>query len=209
MRFDRPPRAPRSGSKASRRSTAPSASRRSPSRDIDLEVGAGEFISIMGPSGLRQEHAAERDRPARRADRGPRDAQRRADHVVTRDRALARVRNRELGFIFQTFHLIADLPVVDNVELPLLYRRMSAGERAQRWRSPRSTRWASARACTTSRRSCRAASSSVSPSRGRLSAIRASCSPTSRPATSTRRWATRSWRCSRGCRPTSTRRSSW
>jgi putative ABC transport system ATP-binding protein len=39
------------------------------------------------------------------------------------------VRNRELGFVFQTFHLIADLPVIDNVELPLLYRRLSAAAR--------------------------------------------------------------------------------
>ena len=39
------------------------------------------------------------------------------------------MRNREIGFIFQTFHLISDLSVVDNVELPLLYRRMSNAER--------------------------------------------------------------------------------
>jgi len=39
------------------------------------------------------------------------------------------VRNREIGFVFQSFHLIADLSVLDNVEIPLLYRRMAGGER--------------------------------------------------------------------------------
>ena len=45
------------------------------------------------------------------------------------DRALAAIRNKEIGFVFQTFHLIPDLTVVDNVEIPLLYRRLSNGER--------------------------------------------------------------------------------
>jgi putative ABC transport system ATP-binding protein len=46
-----------------------------------------------------------------------------------RDRALAAVRNKELGFVFQTFHLISDLSVMDNVQIPLLYRKLSNGER--------------------------------------------------------------------------------
>ncbi len=49
--------------------------------------------------------------------------------VRTATRHVAKIRNREIGFIFQTFHLISDLSVVDNVELPLLYRRMSNAER--------------------------------------------------------------------------------
>src|SRR6185503_17550733 len=44
----------------------------------------------------------------------------------------ARVRNREIGFIFQSFNLIGDLTVYENVELPLTYRRMPASERKQR-----------------------------------------------------------------------------
>ena len=44
----------------------------------------------------------------------------------------ARIRNREIGFIFQSFNLIGDLTVYENVELPLTYRGMSAGERKQR-----------------------------------------------------------------------------
>jgi len=49
-----------------------------------------------------------------------------------RDRPLARIRNEELGFVFQTFHLIPDLTVLDNVEIPLLYRRLSGAERRKR-----------------------------------------------------------------------------
>jgi len=48
------------------------------------------------------------------------------------DRVVARLRNRQIGFVFQTFHLIADLSIVDNVEIPLLYRKMSGGERRRR-----------------------------------------------------------------------------
>jgi putative ABC transport system ATP-binding protein len=51
-----------------------------------------------------------------------------------RDPQLARLRNRELGFVFQTFHLIPDLRVTDNVEVPLLYGRHSALERRERVR---------------------------------------------------------------------------
>ena len=95
---------------------------------IDLEVGSGEFISIMGPSGCGKSTLLNLigllDVPT-----SGRVTLNGEAITSSTDRALARVRNRELGFIFQTFHLIADLPVVDNVELPLLYRRTSAGER--------------------------------------------------------------------------------
>ena len=46
------------------------------------------------------------------------------------DRKLAKIRNRQIGFIFQTFHLVADLSVLDNVEIPLLYRRTPGGRAA-------------------------------------------------------------------------------
>jgi putative ABC transport system ATP-binding protein len=48
------------------------------------------------------------------------------------DRKLARIRGGEIGFIFQAYHLISDLNVVDNVEIPLLYRRMSGSERRKK-----------------------------------------------------------------------------
>lgn len=95
---------------------------------IDLVVGAGEFISIMGPSGCGKSTLLNiiglLDVPTtgRVALNGGAIASR-------RDRELAGIRNREIGFVFQTFHLIPDLAVIDNVEIPLLYRRMSNGER--------------------------------------------------------------------------------
>jgi putative ABC transport system ATP-binding protein len=51
------------------------------------------------------------------------------------DKHVARLRNDTFGFIFQSFHLINDLRVIDNVELPLLYRSMSASERRSRARA--------------------------------------------------------------------------
>jgi putative ABC transport system ATP-binding protein len=95
---------------------------------IDLTVREGEFISIMGPSGCGKSTLLNLigllDAPTKgRIALGGRPV------ASYRDRALAEIRNRELGFVFQTFHLVADLSVRDNVELPLLYRRGSGAER--------------------------------------------------------------------------------
>ena len=158
--------------------------------DVNLDVGEGEFISIMGPSGCGKSTLLNLmgllDAPTKGT------VQINGSPIATyRDRALAAIRNKEIGFVFQTFHLISDLSVLDNVQIPLLYRRMSNGERRKLAEAALDRVGLSARASITSRRSSPAASSSASPSPARSSAARASCSPTSRPATSTRRWATR------------------
>lgn len=96
--------------------------------DINLTIEQGEFVSIMGPSGCGKSTLLNLmgllDEPSE-------GRIKLNDQVVNsyRDRDLARIRNRDLGFIFQTFHLIPDLKVVDNVELPLLYRSGSAKQR--------------------------------------------------------------------------------
>jgi putative ABC transport system ATP-binding protein len=95
---------------------------------IDLAVREGEFVSIMGPSGCGKSTLLNiiglLDVPT-----GGRVEINGSVVSASSDRALAAIRNKELGFVFQTFHLIADLAVVDNVEIPLLYRRLSNGER--------------------------------------------------------------------------------
>jgi putative ABC transport system ATP-binding protein len=96
--------------------------------DVNLEIGAGEFVSVMGPSGSGKSTLLNiiglLDAPTA----GELDV---AGERVTSlgERPLARLRNREIGFVFQTFHLIADLNVIDNVELPLIYRSMRGAER--------------------------------------------------------------------------------
>jgi putative ABC transport system ATP-binding protein len=96
--------------------------------DVNLEVAAGEFISVMGPSGSGKSTLLNilglLDAPSEGA--VALDGQPIRDY---NDRRLARIRNEEIGFIFQTFHLIHDLSVLDNVELPLIYRRLSGAER--------------------------------------------------------------------------------
>jgi putative ABC transport system ATP-binding protein len=96
--------------------------------DINLEVGEGEFISIMGPSGCGKSTLLNviglLDVPTSGTVELGGTAV--ASH---HDRALAKLRNEKVGFVFQTFHLIADLNVADNVEIPLLYRTMSDRER--------------------------------------------------------------------------------
>lgn len=97
-------------------------------QNINLNVANGEFISVMGPSGCGKSTLLNLmgllDRPT--AGRLSLDG----EHINgAGDRTLARLRNEKLGFVFQSFHLVPDLSVLDNVEIPLLYRRMSAGQR--------------------------------------------------------------------------------
>ncbi|MCF0071025.1 ABC transporter ATP-binding protein [Dyadobacter sp. CY261] len=96
--------------------------------NINLDVKKGEFVSIMGPSGCGKSTLLNiiglLDAPSKghiEIDGSP----------VERytDKHLAELRNRKLGFIFQSFHLINDLSVIDNVEIPLLYRNSSAKQR--------------------------------------------------------------------------------
>jgi putative ABC transport system ATP-binding protein len=96
--------------------------------DVNVEVGEGEFISVMGPSGCGKSTLLNLigllDAPTKGT------VQINGSPIATyRDRALAAVRNKELGFVFQTFHLISDLSVMDNVQIPLLYRKLSNVER--------------------------------------------------------------------------------
>jgi putative ABC transport system ATP-binding protein len=99
--------------------------------NINLQVSEGEFVSVMGPSGCGKSTLLNviglLDQPT--SGKVALDGQ-----VIDsyNDKRLAKIRNRHVGFIFQTFHLIADLSVLDNVEVPLLYRRTSGAERRKR-----------------------------------------------------------------------------
>jgi putative ABC transport system ATP-binding protein len=95
---------------------------------IELNVRKGEYISISGPSGCGKSTLL--------AILGLLDTPSDGSYVLNDTRVdqmklsqRARVRNREIGFIFQAFNLIGDLTVYENVELPLTYRNMPAAER--------------------------------------------------------------------------------
>ncbi|PHI20836.1 macrolide ABC transporter ATP-binding protein [Lewinellaceae bacterium SD302] len=90
-------------------------------QDINLQVAKGEFLSIMGPSGCGKSTLLNImgliDEPS--SGQVELDGRGVSDY---NSRKTARFRNEQLGFIFQSFHLINDLSVIDNVELPMLYR---------------------------------------------------------------------------------------
>jgi len=96
--------------------------------NINLNVQKGEFLSIMGPSGCGKSTLLNimglLDSPTS----GSIEINGTRMENVS-DKELAAFRNRTLGFVFQSFHLINSLNVIDNVELPLLYRKMSSSER--------------------------------------------------------------------------------
>jgi putative ABC transport system ATP-binding protein len=98
---------------------------------ITLDVAEGEFVSVMGPSGCGKSTLLNiiglLDAPSKGT------VQINGAPITSyADRQLASMRNKDLGFIFQTFHLVSDLNVLDNVQIPLLYRSMSNRERRQR-----------------------------------------------------------------------------
>ena len=99
--------------------------------EVDLTIERGEYVSIAGPSGCGKSTLLAilglLDTPTRgeyRLNGRP------VSQLSAAERA--RVRNREIGFIFQSFNLIGDLSVFENVELPLTYRGMRASERKER-----------------------------------------------------------------------------
>lgn len=96
--------------------------------NVNIEVEKGEFLSIMGPSGCGKSTLLNviglLDKPT-------------SGNIEIcgkpvenlKENELARFRNEKLGFVFQSFHLINSLSVVDNVMIPLLYRNVSGSER--------------------------------------------------------------------------------
>ena len=99
--------------------------------DVNLDVAKGEYVSIAGPSGCGKSTLLSILGLLDSASSGEYwlNGQAVAD-LPAKDRA--RVRNREIGFIFQSFNLIGDLTVFENVELPLTYRGMPASDRRDR-----------------------------------------------------------------------------
>jgi putative ABC transport system ATP-binding protein len=97
-------------------------------KDIDLHVQKSEFVSIMGPSGCGKSTLLNLIGLLDEPGAGSIDV---AGTPVAsyKDKVVAKLRNNTFGFIFQSFHLINDLRVIDNVELPLLYRDMSNKKR--------------------------------------------------------------------------------
>lgn len=98
---------------------------------INLKVEKGEFISIMGPSGCGKSTLLNIIGLLDNSTSGNVEIDGRGLNNFN-DKKLAQFRNEKLGFIFQSFHLINDLNVIDNVELPLLYRKASGRERRER-----------------------------------------------------------------------------
>jgi len=99
--------------------------------NVNIDIEKGEFVSIMGPSGCGKSTLLNiiglLDEPTS----GTVTIDGITLHKMS-DKKLAAFRNAKLGFVFQSFHLINSLNVIDNVELPLLYRSMSSAERSRR-----------------------------------------------------------------------------
>ncbi len=99
--------------------------------NVHLKIGVGEYVSIAGPSGCGKSTLLSL--------LGLLDSPTEGSYLLNgkpveslKHQERARIRNREIGFIFQSFNLIGDLTVYENVELPLTYRGMKAAERKTR-----------------------------------------------------------------------------
>lgn len=99
--------------------------------NVNIDIKKGEFVSIMGPSGCGKSTLLNviglLDSPT-----NGQVLLNGKENLSMNEKECARFRNQELGFVFQSFHLIPSLNVLDNVEMPLLYRKVGAKERRER-----------------------------------------------------------------------------
>lgn len=100
-------------------------------RGIDLEIKEGEFVAIIGPSGSGKSTLMHiigiLDQPTSGVVKLEGN-----DVEVLPEQKLAELRNKHIGFVFQAFNLLTKTSAVENVELPLIYSNVSAGERRRR-----------------------------------------------------------------------------
>lgn len=98
--------------------------------NVNLEINQGEFVSVMGPSGCGKSTMLNilglLDTPT-----SGRILINGIDTAGMKDASMAAFRNETLGFVFQSFHLIHSLDVLDNVEVPLLYRKVNERRRRE------------------------------------------------------------------------------
>ena len=99
--------------------------------NINFEVKEGEFVSVMGPSGCGKSTLLNIIGLLDEPDKGKLNLNS-FEILSYEDKKTARMRNQLVGFIFQSFHLIKELNVYDNVELPLIYRKTPQTERKKR-----------------------------------------------------------------------------
>jgi putative ABC transport system ATP-binding protein len=99
--------------------------------DFSLEVGKGEFVAVTGPSGSGKTTFLNVAGLLESFDSGSYELDGR-DISSLSDDDLSLLRNAKIGFIFQSFNLLPDLNVYDNIDVPLRYRRMKSSERRER-----------------------------------------------------------------------------
>jgi putative ABC transport system ATP-binding protein len=100
-------------------------------RDFSLEITAGEFVAVSGPSGSGKTTFLNVAGLLESFESGTYELDGQDVSRLT-DNARSRLRNEKIGFVFQSFNLLPDLDVYDNVDVPLRYRRLGSADRHER-----------------------------------------------------------------------------